>query len=200
LTATDLAERLRTATWPVHERLHLHPILRPLTARHPIPDGYLGAVRALYGFVAPMERRLGEQAANRAARTPLLLADLRTLGAGALGAGAEFEPPPVASDLPELPTPAARIGARWVLDGSAHGGRAMLPHLQRTLAVRPDHGASYFASSGIDLKAERQALRCLLETCVITEADRAEATDAAASTFAALERWLDHVAAPSRAS
>src|SRR3954452_18458304 len=107
LAAKDIVEHLRTATWPVHERLHLHPVLRPLTARHPTPDGYLGAVRALYGFVAPMERRLGEQATSRAARTPLLLADLRMLGAGALGAG-EFKPPPVASDLPELPTPAAR--------------------------------------------------------------------------------------------
>ena len=34
--------------------------------------------------------------------------------------------------------------------------RAMLPHLQRTLAVGPDQGASYFASAGIDLKAERE--------------------------------------------
>jgi heme oxygenase len=194
MTARDIAERLRTATWPVHERLHLHPVLRPLTARHPTPDGYLGAVRALYGFVAPMEQRLGDEAAGRAARTPLLLADIGMLEAGAL------VEPPLASDLPELSTSAARIGARWVLDGSAHGGRAMLPHLQRTLAVRPDHGASYFASSGIDLAVERQALRDLLETCVITEQDRAEATDAAASTFSALERWLDHVAAPSRAS
>jgi heme oxygenase (biliverdin-IX-beta and delta-forming) len=76
----------------------------------------------------------------------------------------------------------------------------MLPHLQRTLAVSPDHGASYFASSGIDLKAERQSLREMLERVVITEEGRTEATDAAAATFSALERWLDHVAAPSPAS
>src|SRR4051794_41725116 len=125
-----------------------------------------------------MERRLGEQATSGAARTPVLLADLRTLGAGALGAGAEFKPPPVASDLPELPTSAARIGARWVLDGSAHGGRAMLPHLQRSLAIRPDHGASYFASSGIELAAERQALTVLLERSVTAETERMQATDA----------------------
>jgi heme oxygenase len=194
VTAKDITERLRTATWPVHERLHLHPVLRPLTARQPTAEGYLGAVRALYGFVAPMERRLGEEAAGRAARTPLLLADIRTLDAA--GAGAE---PPLATDLPELPTPAARIGARWVLDGSAHGGRAMLPHLQRTLAVGPDQGASYFASAGIDLKAERQSLRDMIERDILTEEDRAAATEAAAATFSALERWLDHLAAPSPA-
>src|SRR3954447_9075053 len=102
MTVKDIApnhitERLRTATWPVHERLHLHPVLRPLTARHPTPDGYLGAVRALYGFVAPMEQRLGEESAGRAARTPLLLADIRTLDADSMA-----EPPLVASDLPEL--------------------------------------------------------------------------------------------------
>ena len=192
--ANDITERLRTATWPVHERLHLHPVLRPLTARQPTAEGYLGAVRALYGFVAPMERRLGDEAEGRAARAPLLLADIAMLDAA--GGGAEL---PMATDLPELPTSAARIGARWVLDGSAHGGRAMLPHLQRTLAVGPDHGASYFASAGIDLKAERQALRDLIEQGVLTEEDRAAATEAAAATFAALERWLDHLAAPSPA-
>jgi heme oxygenase (biliverdin-IX-beta and delta-forming) len=194
IAAKDIAERLRAATWPVHERLHLHPVLRPLTARHPTLDGYLGAIRALYGFVEPMERRLGNEAAGRAARTPLLLADI-----GVLDTGVSAEPP-LASDLPELSTPAARIGARWVLDGSAHGGRAMLPHLQRALAVSPDHGASYFASAGIDLKAERQSLRDLMERGVITEEDRAAATEAAAATFSALERWLDNVAAPSPAS
>jgi heme oxygenase len=190
IAAKNITERLRTATWPVHERLHLHPVLRPLTARQPTVGGYLGAVRALYGFVSPMEQRLGDEAAGRAARTPLLLADI-----GMLDAGASAEPPQ-ASDLPKLITPAARIGARWVLDGSAHGGRAMLPHLQRTLAVSPDHGASYFASAGIDLKAERQSLRDLLEQSVITEEDHTEATNAATATFSALERWLDHVAAP----
>jgi heme oxygenase (biliverdin-IX-beta and delta-forming) len=194
ITAKDLTERLRTATWPVHERLHLHPVLRPLTARQPTMDGYLGAVRALYGFVAPMEQRLGDEAAGRAARAPLLLADI-----GTLDAGASVETP-LAFDLPDLTALAARLGARWVLDGSAHGGRAMLPHLQRTLAVSPDHGASYFASSGIDLKVERQCLRDVLERSVITEEDRAEAIEAAAATFSALERWLDHVAAPSPAS
>ena len=132
IAAKDLTERLRTATWPVHERLHLHPVLRPLTARQPNMDGYLGAVRALYGFVAPMEQRLGDEAVGRAARAPLLLADIRTLDAGVVA-----ETPLLASDLPDLSTPAARLGARWVLDGSAHGGRAMLPHLQRTLPSVP---------------------------------------------------------------
>ena len=61
IAAKDITGRLRAVTWPVHERLHLHPVLRPLTARHPTMDGYLGAVRALYGFVAPMERRLGDK-------------------------------------------------------------------------------------------------------------------------------------------
>jgi len=191
LAAKDIVEHLRTATWPVHERLHLHPVLRPLTARQPTMDGYLGAVRALYGFVAPMERRLGQAAAGRAAPAPPPLTDINTWSTSTSA------DPSLASALPALPTPAARLGARWVLDGSAHGGRAMLPHLQRTLAVSPDHGASYFASSGIDLKAERQCLRDLLIRDVITGEDRAAATEAAAATFSALERWLDHVAAPS---
>jgi heme oxygenase len=39
-----------------------------------------------------------------------------------------------------------------------------------------------------------------MERDIRTEEDRSEATAAAAATFLALERWLDHVAAPSPAS
>src|SRR3954454_1408240 len=119
----DVVPHLRAATWPIHERLHRHPMLRPLTARQPTLEGYRAAVRALYGFVAPMERLLGPEGAGRAARAPLLLADLKSLdetlcgGAPVLG---EL-PLPLADDLPAAGTIAARLGCRWVLDGSAHG-------------------------------------------------------------------------------
>jgi heme oxygenase len=186
-----VTQLLRSATWPVHERLHLHSILRPLTARQPTIEGYRRAVRALYGFVAPMEGLLGSEAAGRASRTPMLLADLRALGLG----DDELETLPVTDDLPQAGSIAARLGCRWVLDGSAHGGQAMLPHLQRSLGVRPDHGASYFASAGIDLAAEREELSARIVRDVATDSTRAEAAEAAASAFAALERWLDRLAA-----
>lgn len=180
---------MREATWPVHERLHLHPVLRPLTQRHPAPEGYLGAVRALYGFVIPMEPLLGAEAEGRTARAPLLAADLECLAEG----GADRPEPPLAGDLPNPATAAARLGCRWVLDGSAHGGRAMLPHLQRSLGVGPDRGAAYFASAGLDLAAERRSLQALLDRFVTTEDTCREAIEAAGATFSALERWLDQL-------
>lgn len=198
-TAEDVVRRMREATWPVHERLHLHPVLRPLTQRRPTPEGYLGAVRALYGFVIPMEPLLGAEARGRTARAPLLAADLRTLAEDGGGQPGRDRPePPLAGDLPRPATAAARLGCRWVLDGSAHGGRAMLPHLQRSLGVGPDRGAAYFASAGIDLEAERGSLQVLLDRFVTTEDTRREAVEAAGATFAALERWLDQLREPSR--
>ncbi|WP_157619564.1 biliverdin-producing heme oxygenase [Skermanella stibiiresistens] len=179
----------------MHERLHLHPVLRPLTMRRPQMAGYLGAVRALYGFVIPMEPRLGDEAAGRAARAPLLAADLRCLTSEGDGSSSE---PPLAEELPELASPAARLGCRWVLDGSAQGGRAMLGHLQRSLGVGPDRGAAYFASAAVDLAAERLSLRDHLERHVTTEETCREAVEAAEATFAALERWLDQLHRPSR--
>lgn len=196
--AENVLRRMREATWPVHERLHLHPVLRPLTQRRPTPEGYLGAVRALYGFVIPMEPLLGAEAEGRTARAPLLAADLDCLAEGGGQPGRDRPEPPLAGNLPSLATAAARLGCRWVLDGSAHGGRAMLPHLQRSLGVGPDRGAAYFASAGIDLAAERGSLQVLLDRFVTNEDTCQEAVEAAGATFAALERWLDQLREPSR--
>ena len=60
--------------------------------------------------------------------------------------------------------------------------------------------AVHAAADAARRDVRRWAVRDLMERDVITEEDRATATEAAAATFSALERWLDHVAAPSPAS
>jgi len=170
---------LRDATQAVHDRLDRVPVLRPLTSPTLTPDQYRAALVALHGFHAPLETRLGASG-----RLALLCADLATLGVDATHL-------PVMDGLPELSAAPARLAARYVLDGSAHGGRAMLPNVTRALGFDGSRGATFLASAGIDAKAEWSALLTRLEAEVATPESRALACAAALALFESLERWLE---------
>src|SRR6188768_3332519 len=81
VTAKGITERLRTATWPVHERLHLHPVLRPLRARRPH-----AAAAGRYRHAGCRWRRCRTAAGDGfAGASDFGGQDRRPLGAGRLG-------------------------------------------------------------------------------------------------------------------
>lgn len=178
---------LRAATQPIHDRLDKAAILRPLTSPDITVGGYRAALVALHGFNAPMERALGGPGEQDGERLALLRADLAGLG---LDAGQL----PVADGLPALDSHPARLAARYVLDGSAHGGRAMLPNVTRALGFDAARGARFLASAGIDMAGRWRDLLARLELDLAAPAATAEACDAAVALFAALEVWLDRCA------
>lgn len=173
-------QALREATRDIHDRLDRAAVLRPLTSPAITAEEYRDALVALHGFNAPIERALGEGAE----RLDLLRADLADLGVDA-------DALPVAGSLPALDSLPARLAARYVLDGSAHGGRAMLPNVTRALGFDATRGARFLASSGIDMAGRWKALLARLES----DLDAPESARAACATavvlFAALEVWLD---------
>ncbi|WP_029008579.1 biliverdin-producing heme oxygenase [Azospirillum halopraeferens] len=173
---------LRDATAAAHERLHVHPLLLPLTGPGLTGDAYRRALAALYGFHAPVERALGTGAGGRPA---LLRADLGDLGVMA-------DDLPEAGGLPDLSGAPARLAARYVLDGSAHGGRAMLPAVTAALGWNAARGARFLAPAGA--ADGWRVLLDRLEAELADPAPRAAACTAAAGLFAALERWLDGLA------
>lgn len=175
---------LRAATQPIHDRLDRAAVLRPLTGPDITTDGYRAALVALHGFNAPVERALDGSGGERMA---LLRADLADLGLDA-------DSLPLADGLPDLGRPPARLAARYVLDGSAHGGRAMLPNVTRALGFDAERGARFLASAGIDMAGRWRALLAQLESDLAEPAAMAEACDAAVALFAALEVWLDRCA------
>ncbi|MBP2301649.1 biliverdin-producing heme oxygenase [Azospirillum picis] len=179
-------QALRTATRAIHERLDRAAVLQPLVRSDITPQQYVRALAVLYGFNAPVERALdrGGEGAGAAARLELLRDDLRVLGAdpGAL---------PEMTGLPPLDSPAARLAARYVLDGSAHGGRAMLPGIKRALGFDGGHGACFLASDGLDMVGAWKALMARLEVELADPAALADACDTAVALFAALERWTE---------
>ena len=172
-------QALRATTKDVHDRLNRAARLRPLTEPTLDTDAYRTALVALHGFHAPVEARLGD-----GKRLPLLRADLADLGVDAARL-------PVMDDAPALTTTPARLAARYVLDGSAHGGRVLLPNITRTLGFDATHGARFLAAEGADVKADWTALLARLETDIVTPDDRALACATAVGLFDALERWLE---------
>ncbi|WP_448206055.1 biliverdin-producing heme oxygenase [Azospirillum sp. sgz302134] len=172
-------QALRAATRDIHDRLDKAAILRPLTSPDITEDGYRAALVALHGFNAPIEQALG----GSAERLDLLRADLADLGLDA-------ESLPLATDLPALDSHPARLAARYVLDGSAHGGRAMLPNVTHRLGFDAERGARFLASAGIDMAGRWKELLARLESELAAPESTAAACDAAVALFGALDVWL----------
>lgn len=172
-------QALRAATREVHDRLDRAPLLAPLTRPDLTVEQYRAALSRLWGFHAPVERTLGRDGG----RLALLRADLTDLGVDASGL---LE----TAGLPALDGEPARLAARYVLDGSAHGGRAMLPGVERALGFDAGRGARFLASAGIDTAGEWRAFLLQLEEELLDPEPRQVACDAAVALFEVLERWV----------
>ncbi|WP_042694407.1 biliverdin-producing heme oxygenase [Azospirillum sp. B506] len=186
-------QALRAATRESHDRLDKAAVLQPLVRADITQPQYARALAVLHGFNAPVERGLGEAGGDGAARLELLREDLRVLGA-------DPDALPEMEGLPPLDSAPARLAARYVLDGSAHGGRAMLPGITRALGYDARRGARFLASDGLDMAGAWKALMVRLEEELADPAALATACATAAGLFAALERWtLDNRPAEQRA-
>lgn len=188
-------QALREATRAVHERLDKATILQALVRPDITAAEYRAALAVLYGFHAPVERALeGGSGDGGGVRLGLLRDDLTVLGADPAAL-------PKMTGLPPLDSAPARLAARYVLDGSAHGGRAMLPGITRALGHDARHGARFLASDGLDMVGAWKALLARLEVELAEPEPRRIACETAVGLFDALERWaaegeLDRSGAP----
>lgn len=176
-------QALRAATRESHDRLDKAELLQPLVRPDITQPQYVRALAVLHGFNAPVERRLAEAGGDGAARLELLREDLRVLGA-------DPDALPEMAGLPPLDSAPARLAARYVLDGSAYGGRAMLPGITRALGHDARRGARFLASDGLDMAGAWKALMVRLEEELADPAALAVACATATGLFAALERWM----------
>lgn len=179
---------LRNSTADIHERLHHHPVLAPLTSEDVTMDQYRHALTAMHGFYAPMEMRLVDASGLefRSPRTPLLAADLHKIA----GDQAEYVLAEGVTDLPEWTGGDRVLGAAYVLDGAAHGGRSMVGDLRTRLGLNGSDGTTFMASVGIDAPGEWRTLMKLVEDRAADELAALRVIDGAIATFSALERWL----------
>ena len=136
LTPADLAQTLRNATREAHHALDHHPLLAPLVRRDLNEKAYANALAALSAPHQWVEQMLGGFAPNPpfTPRWPRLCMDLQWLGRPSLPLGAT--PPPLVS-------PAEKLGALYVLEGSRLGAAAIARVIARNL---PDKVPTHFFS------------------------------------------------------
>jgi heme oxygenase len=175
-------EVLRTATQGPHERLHLHggfSIVKDGTVT--LPE-YRALLTRLYGFYVPFERAVGVEPI----RTRWLESDLAQLGAAAATiSGARLCP-----DIPRYDGEERRLGALYVVEGSALGGRQLYRGLERLLGPGSVEGRRFFAGRGGATGPAWSEFLARLASVGPEPATRAALVGAAVETFEVFERWL----------
>ncbi len=147
-------------------RHRLAPVHAALEAASGLPDSivtrsdYIACLQMYHRLFAQLEPALAAQADGACgdfvplARAPLLLSDLRRLGAFA-----ETNVPP----MPPLPGFAQALGVRYVLEGSALGGQVILAALTARLGADIAGATSFFAGDGREAMAGWRAFKTSLD-------------------------------------
>ena len=179
--------RLRAETRPHHDAVEE---TLDLTSEALDRDAYRRTLELFYGFYRPLEEGLravggwverGLDVTERS-KTPLLEADLQTLGVADPGILR------VCTDLPPHATVAAAFGCLYVLEGATLGGQVISRALRKSLGVTPETGGRFFHGYGDRTGPMWQAFRTAL-TAAVTPADADEVVAAAKDTFLKLHHW-----------
>lgn len=172
---------LRKATQDVHDRMHCHDGFDAVKSGVVDKRSYEMLLRRLYGFYHPFQRRAG--LSND--RSGWLRSDLTALGVTVDA----FDNIPSCTQIPYLYTPNRRLGALYVVAGSALGGRELSRGLDALLGTGVTAGREFFLGYG-DRTGEvwRQCLASLGSASTVQGAS-AEIVSAAVETFAAFEHW-----------
>ena len=176
-----LRDALRIATDEVHERLHHHIAFAAVQAGTIDHRAYIKLLSRLYGFYRPFEAA----AQLSPERTRWLEIDLAVLGISA----AVREKLPRCT-FPQLFSPDHILGARYVVEGSALGGRGMARHLDALLGGGVTAGRQFFSGHGAATGAVWREYLALLSAVPSSALRRTAIIDGANATFATFEQWL----------
>lgn len=189
--APSLLETLRTGTGLLHVALEKR---LPFFSEHLDTDWYRRLLQAYYGFYQPMEAVLydgeliprGYDAALRK-KTPTLVNDLYALGLNEHSLSAL----PLCTRLPTLDTPAACLGALYVLEGATLGGQVLRREMALRLAIDADNGGAFLDIYGVETGRRWKDFLDYLARLPLDATAKERAVIAARSTFSGFEQWLD---------
>ncbi len=152
---------------------------------------YLGYLARMAGFVAPLEEALAA-CPGLEAHVPDLRERLkaRALQEDLLALGATPATLPRCQLLPPVATPAAALGALYVLEGSTLGAQQIRRHLQAHLPAAVARAGRYLGSYGARQGAMWSAFLARLEAGAAALDDHAGLARGAKDTFVTLEAWL----------
>lgn len=179
----SLQNSLRSATAVVHERLHAHPGLAAVQAGTINLRAYTALLSRLYGFHHAFELTAG----LAPQRTNWLESDLAALGfdddkRAALPRCAAFS---------EVAQHEYILGALYVVEGSALGGRGLARQLDDLLGVGIVAGRHFFGGNGAETGRVWRDYLARLAAVPDVEMKWATVVEGATDTFAIFEQWLE---------
>ena len=177
-----MQQTLRTATDASHQRLHGHAGFRDVQRGSISRPRYRALLTRLYGFHAPFE----DAAPSGHERSFWLAMDLESLG---VDRGLLTTIPRCVA-IPALQSAERRLGAMYVVEGSAMGGRALARCLDRMLGVDAIDGRRFFLGRGGDTGDAWGRVLAQLETVSRDAVSIASVVSAAVETFSVFEDWL----------
>ena len=187
----SLLEALRAGTGLLHVALEKR---LPFFSEHLDAGWYQRLIQAYYGFYGPMEAALygcdlipeGFDPALRV-KTPTLLDDLHALGLDARAVNAL----PHCVQLPSFDTPAACLGALYVLEGATLGGQVLRREMALRLDLDADNGGAFLDVYGAETGRRWKDFLDYLGRQPLDAPAKQRAVNAARSTFSCFEQWLD---------
>ena len=187
----SLLEALRTGTALLHVALEKR---LPFFSEYLDADWFRRLLQAYYGFYGPMEAALydcelipdGYDTELRV-KTPTLLSDLLALGLNDMA----INDLPRCTQLPHLDTPAACLGALYVLEGATLGGQVLRREMAQRLDLDADNGGAFLNVYGPETGRRWKDFLDYLGHQPLDAPAKQHAVDAARSTFRCFEQWLD---------
>lgn len=175
-----LLDLLRNETHDVHERLHVHPVTKPLLEHSLTRQHYVHVLRAFYGFHKPLETKAGSY--RNISRAAFLKQDLEYLN--------DKTKIPFCFELPALDTLFKRLGCWYVVEGSSLGSTLIYKHLQKHLGLNAETGARFFYAYGKDTGRNWNTFKAFLNRQNASQEETKQILKGAIDTFSCLEKWL----------
>lgn len=189
--APTLLEALRAGTALLHVALEKR---LPFFSERLDADGYRYLLQAYYGFYGPMEATLSDSGLIPEGfdpllrvKTPTLLNDLHALGLDDDTISALSR----CCELPTFDTPAACLGALYVLEGATLGGQVLRREMAQRLNVNASNGGAFLNVYGAETGRRWKDFLDYLGGLSLDARAKQHAVDAACSTFSCFEQWLD---------
>lgn len=172
---------LREATQEVHERLHRHVGFAAIKSATIGLAEYRDLLVRLYGFHVAFEAAagIGDE------RSGWLADDLE-----ATGWEGPLDAVPKCPHMPGLHNARFRLGALYVAEGSALGGRDLARGLDRLLGQGVPRGRRFFIGRGSATGDAWRSYLARLSAAPAEPSARAEVVEGAVETFSAFENWL----------
>ncbi|MGQ7858518.1 biliverdin-producing heme oxygenase [Pseudomonas yamanorum] len=189
--APPVLEALRSGTALLHVALEKR---LPFFSAQLDHDGYRRLLQAYHGFYKPLEATLNDSGLIPVGfdqvlrvKTPTLLRDLHALGLDDQAIAAL----PLCSSLPPLDTPAACLGALYVIEGATLGGQILRREMDQRLGLGADNGGAFLNVYGAETGRRWKDFLDYLNHVPLDAHAKLRAVNAARSTFSCFEQWLD---------